>query len=121
MKRRVLLTLSPFMRRAAFLALALLLFTAAGSAATVRGRLDRVLPNGAKTPASGVKVTIYNKAIGRSSPSYAGPDGMYSLFNLPAGSYYLEVWISPDPRIRPTVYPITVVEPYTDIPPIVVP
>jgi len=121
MKRRVLLILSPFMRRAAFLAFALLLLAAAASAATVRGRLDRVLPNGAKIPATGVAVTIYNQAIGRSSPTYADRDGMYSLFNLRAGSYYLEVWTSPDPRVRPTVYPITVVEPYTDIPPIVVP
>jgi hypothetical protein len=40
---------------------------------------------------------------------------MYYL-QLPAGPYYLEVWLSN----TPTTYPIQVNEPYTDIPPIAV-
>ncbi|HXZ33465.1 MAG TPA: hypothetical protein VEH30_14385 [Terriglobales bacterium] len=89
------------------------------SAAVVRGRLDHTYPNGARYPAAGVAVTIYNPKYGRSSTYYAGPDGMYYLQNVPAGPNYLEVWTR-DPRAAPTVYPIQVAEPYTDIPPIVV-
>lgn len=91
------------------------------SAATVRGRLDRVSPNGAPYAATGVAVTIYDQSMGRTTPAYAGTDGFYYLYNIPAGSHYLEVWTSRDPSVPPTVYPISVGEPYTDIPPIVVP
>jgi hypothetical protein len=97
------------------------LIAAAAAAATVRGRLDRVNPQGFRYPATGVAVTVYNQYMGRSGASYAGPDGMYYLYNIPPGQYYLEVWISHDPRIPPTVYPISVYEPYSDVPPIVVP
>jgi hypothetical protein len=90
-------------------------------AATVRGRLDRLYPNGARYPAIGVAVTVYSQAIGRSGAAYTGPDGLYYLYNIPAGTYYLEVWTSRDPRVPPTVYPITVSETSTDIPPIIVP
>jgi len=91
------------------------------AAATVRGRLDRIYPNGARSPAQGVAVTIYNQNLGRTTAAYAGSDGLYYLYNIPTGSYYLEVWTSRDPRVPPTVYQINVGEPYTDIPPIVVP
>jgi hypothetical protein len=94
--------------------------TQLATAATVRGRLDRVAPNGARYPAAGVAVTVYNQSAGRSSPAHAGQDGLYYLNNVPAGHYTLEIWVSPDPRVPPTVYQIQVVEPLTDIPPIVV-
>ena len=102
--------------------LTILAFTAVASAATVRGRLDRVLPNGARIPAVGVAVTVWHQAIGRSTAAYADAHGLYLLFNIRPGSgYYLEVWTSRDPRVPPTVYPISIIkEPYTDIPPIVV-
>lgn len=95
--------------------------TGFASAATVRGRLDRVSPNGARYAATGVAVTIYDQSMGRTTPAYAGSDGFYYLYNIPAGSHYLEVWTSRDPNVPPTVYPINVAEPLTDIPPIVVP
>jgi len=89
--------------------------TQAATAATVRGRL--VHANG--YPGAGIAVTVVNQQVGRSSPAYAGPDGMYYMYNIPAGSYYLEIWLYPGaPSL---VYQIQVGEPYTDIPPIMVP
>lgn len=89
-------------------------------AATVRGRLDRVNPNGVRYPAPGVAVTLFNRNSGRSTAAYAGADGLYYLYNVPAGSYYLEVWISRNPSAPPKVFPVSVADPSTDIPPIVV-
>ena len=86
------------------------------NAATVRGRLIHG-SNG--YPAAGVAVTVYNQGVGRSSPAYTGTDGMYYLYNVPPGYYYLEVWIYPGGA--PIVYQIQVAEPYTDIPPTGVP
>lgn len=91
------------------------LSTAVANAATVRGRL--VHANG--YPGAGMAVTVFNQQMGRSSPAYAGPDGMYYIYNVPAGYYYLEVWIYAGGA--PVVYQISVGEPYTDIPPIGVP
>jgi hypothetical protein len=95
--------------------------TQLATAATIRGRLDRVAPNGARYPAPGVAVTVQNQGAGRSNPGYAGQDGMYYLYNVPAGYYTLEVWWSRDTRVPPTAYQIQVVEPLTDLGPIVVP
>jgi hypothetical protein len=97
-----------------------LAMTQAASAATVRGRLVRYV-NGGQYPAGGVAVTIYNQKAGRSKSVYTGPDGMYYLYNVSPGAYYIEIWTSPDTRVRPTVYPVQVGEPYTDVPVIVVP
>lgn len=95
--------------------------TTAAGAAEVRGRLDRVGPNGAHSPAVGIRVTVYNPASGRSAPATTGSDGIYHVQNIQAGTCQLEVWTSNDPRVPPTVYPIRVGEPYSDIPPITVP
>src|ERR1035437_4577250 len=70
--------------------------------------LERVAPHGARYPAAGVAVTVYNQYAGKSSPGHAGQDGLYYLYNVPAGYYTLEVWVSPDPRVPPTVYQIQV-------------
>ena len=85
----------------------LVIFLTAGlvEAATVRGRL--VHANG--YPAAGVAVTVFNQQLGRSSPAYAGPDGMFYLYNIPQGYYYLEVWIQPGGA--PLVYQVQIVEP----------
>ncbi|HZR64091.1 MAG TPA: carboxypeptidase-like regulatory domain-containing protein [Terriglobales bacterium] len=88
----------------------------ASEAATVRGRLVHQA-NG--VPAAGITVTIYNQYVGRSSPAYTDIYGMYYIYNVPAGTYYLELWIYPG--ANPIVYPITIGEPYTDIPQILVP
>jgi hypothetical protein len=45
---------------------------------------------------------------------------MYYLQNVPPGTYNLEIWVSTDPRVSPVVYVIEVVDPYTDVPPILV-
>ena len=111
--------LSSFCRLVVYCVLVLAV-TQTASAAILRGRLQRRGPNGAISPAPGIAVTVYNQARGRSVASYTGADGMYYL-NIPAGSYRLEVWTSRDPRVAPTAYAITVVEPNTDIPPIFVP
>jgi hypothetical protein len=91
------------------------LTTGLASAATVRGRL--IHANGYF--AAGVAVTVFNPQLGRSSPAYTGPDGMYYLYNVPPGYYNLEIWINPGGA--PIVYQIQVGEPYTDIPQIGVP
>ena len=84
----------------------------------VRGRLVRIAPNGQTFPAQGISVTVTNAQSGRSNPSYSGPDGMYYLYNIPPGSYTLEVWISNSPMN----FQIQVLnQPYTDIAPIRVP
>jgi hypothetical protein len=109
-------------RRSAFLTsllLSLLLFAAPSTSAAsiVRGRLFRVV-SGQTYPAQGIGVTVFNPQLGRSTPSYSGPDGMYYLYNIPPGSYNLAVWTS-DP---PMVFQIQVgTQPYTDIAPIQVP
>lgn len=89
-------------------------------AAVLRGRLDRIAPNGSRYPAADVVVSVYNPSMGRSSPYRTGGDGMYYL-QIPPGSYYLEIWINPTPGAQPLVYQVQVGEPYTDIPPVVVP
>jgi len=110
---------SCILRRLACTAMVVFILCCCATAANVRGRLDRVAPNGARYPATGVAVTVYNQTMGRSAPSYAGGDGLYYINNVPAGSYYLEVWANPGGQ--PMVFPIQVFEPYVDIPPIVVP
>lgn len=88
-------------------------------AATVRGRVDHVAPNGQRVSMAGVAVTISRPGIGRSAPVYTDGNGMYYLQNVPAGTYDLEIWTSRDPRVPPTKFRIQVGEPYTDGPPVV--
>ena|SRR5215467_8532756 len=91
-------------------------FSAVSQAAMVRGRLV----HGANGyPTAGIAVTVYNPRLGRSSPSYTDGYGMYYIYNVPPGSYYLELWVYPSGN--PIVYPIQVGDPYTDIPQIAVP
>ena len=93
--------------------------TASCYAGTVRGRIERRDAYGRTFAAAYVQVTLYSQQQGRSSPAYTGVDGMYYLYNVPSGSYTLEVWVSPD---RPLTYGIQVYnQPYTDIPPILIP
>jgi hypothetical protein len=101
--------------RAAWLGLLFVVGAGLANAATVRGRL--VHKNG--SPAAGVTVTISNQKAGRSAPARTGADGMYYLFNLHAGAYYLEIWVQPSGP--PQVYQIQVVEPNTDAPQVPVP
>lgn len=86
----------------------------AAHAASVRGQV--LHQNG--QPAANVTITISDHKNYRSSPAHAGNDGMYYLFNIPAGQYYLEVWTNPQ---TPTVYQVTVSEPNTDMPRVTVP
>jgi hypothetical protein len=91
------------------------MFPAPAKAALLRGRLERVDQYGNHYPAPGITVTVYNANLGRSAPVVTDGAGMYYL-NIPAGGYVLEIWVSNPPR----VYQITVFEPNTDIPPIIV-
>ncbi len=94
--------------------------TASAAAATVRGRLDRRDAYGNIYRAAYVGVTLNNQYVGRSSMTYTGEDGMYYLYNVPPGSYYLEVWIQPGRQ--PLVYQVQVGNaPFSDIPPILLP
>ena len=87
-------------------------------AAVVRGRLQRFYPNRALVPAPGIPVTVWCLQFGRSPAYYSLYDGMFYLSNIPPGVYNLEIWVRPN---QPMVFPITVREPNTDIPPINVP
>jgi hypothetical protein len=109
-------------RRILLPALLMVVMSAAASAATVRGRLERKLPNGAQGPAAGVAVTVYSQTSKKRSPSRrTDAEGMYYI-TVPAGSYLLEVWPSTAPGAKPLRYQIPrVVEPSTDIQPIVLP
>jgi hypothetical protein len=71
---------------------------------TARGQL---LHQG-QFPAAGIQVTLYSQTFGRSSPSMSGNDGMFYIYNVPFGTYYLEVWVSTPPQSYPvqiTGYP----------------
>lgn len=64
-------------------------------------------------PAPNVQVTLLNQSIGRSWPAVTGNDGMYYFYNIPLGSYYLEVWTSNPPK----GYPVAISNlPYQDLP-----
>jgi|HubBroStandDraft_5_1064220.scaffolds.fasta_scaffold499341_2 hypothetical protein len=91
------------------------------SAATVRGRADCVAPNGYRGPAVGAFITLFSATIGRSNPSGVGQDGMYYLYNIPPGTYALEVWSRSNPSLPPRVFQLAVYEPYTDVPVITLP
>jgi hypothetical protein len=104
-------------RRLAYICALVLLLSTSADAATLRGRLLRVYPNGAQFVAGGIAVTLYSQNLGRSTPATSGPDGMYYLYNIPPGDYNLEIWVSNPP----VVYRVQIRDPYTDIPPIRVP
>jgi hypothetical protein len=93
---------------------ALAVAATAAHAASVRGQVLR--RNG--QPAAGVTLTISDHKSYRSAPARSGNDGMYYLFNIPAGQYYLEVWVNPK---TPEVYQVTISEPNTDLPRVTVP
>jgi hypothetical protein len=102
--------------------LALVLFTLSAFtyAGTVRGRLDRRDGYGRVYPAVYVAVTLFQDGRGRSAPAYTGTDGMYYLYNVPPGTYNLEIWAYPNQP--PIVYTIYVAnQPLTDIKPIQIP
>ena len=84
--------------------------------ALVRGRIQRSY-NGQFYPIQGVQVTLNHPQLGRTDPAYSGPDGMYYLYNIPPGSYYLEVWVTNPPW----VFNVNVYAPQTDLPPVNVP
>jgi hypothetical protein len=97
----------------------LLLQSAVGGSSIVRGRLFRVTPQGQSYPAGGLAVSVTNPQHGRSSLVYSGADGMFYLYNIPAGAFTLEVWTAKNQALR---FPIQVYEKaYTDINPIKVP
>jgi hypothetical protein len=99
----------------------LLVFIGPASAqgATVRGRLERRDGQGRLYPATYVSVTLNSAKTGRSSQAYTGADGMYYLYNVPAGDYQLEVWATPGKP--PLTFNIRVLDrPYTDILPILI-
>jgi hypothetical protein len=90
-----------------------------GGSSVVRGRLFRVTPQGQSYAAGGLAVSVTNTKYGRSSMVYSGADGMFYLYNIPAGQFTLEVWTAKNQALR---FPINVYErPYTDINPIKVP
>jgi hypothetical protein len=93
--------------------------TTSAQGATVRGRLDRKDGQGRLYPATYVSVTLNSSNMGRSSPAYTGADGMFYLYNVPPGDYYLEIWAYPGRP--PLTFTIRVYDrPYTDINPILI-
>jgi hypothetical protein len=97
-----------------FCCAALAVPSTAAHAASIRGQL--LHKNG--LPAGDVTVTISDHKNYRSAPASAGSNGMYYLYNIPAGQYYLEVWVNPK---TPQVYQVTIAEPNTDMPRVTVP
>ena len=108
--------------RIAAIVLGYTLVAAANSfAGNVRGLLLRQGPQGTY-PAGGIAVTVYTPQMGRSRPGYSGSDGMYYLYNIPAGTYYMEIWAYGHGN-RPLVFQILVSDQqqFTDIAPVTVP
>ena len=87
--------------------MALGLTATAAEAATVAGKLL----HRDNTPAAGISVTLANNR-GRSAPVRSGSNGSYILYNIPAGEYYLEVWV--DSR-KPQTDRVTINEPSTTL------
>jgi hypothetical protein len=90
-------------------------------AGNVRGLLLRQGPRGSH-PVAGIAVTVYHQQMGRSQPGYSGSDGMFYLYNIPAGQYYLEIWANGTGN-RPLVFQILVndQQQFTDVAPVTVP
>ena len=109
-----ILTRRTLLSRAFVVCFVFVLTVASARAASIRGQVQH--QNG--MPATGVAVTISNHKDFRSSPANVRSDGMYYLANIPAGQYYLEVWVNPK---TPLVYQVTVAEPNTDMPRVTVP
>ena len=87
----------------------------ASAASTVRGQVYRTI-KGQKAPASGIGVRLNHPKQGPSSDTYTNSEGMYYLYNVPAGSYTLEVSVT-SKKIQK--YSIKVLDqPYTDIAPV---
>jgi hypothetical protein len=107
-------------RRLGTACMLLLLAVQAAGAATVRGQLNR-RSGAAASPAGGICVTVSNATGARSPRACSNAQGMYYLPNISPGNYQLEIWTSQSPGASPMRYPIKVVEPNTDVPPITVP
>jgi hypothetical protein len=98
----------PFSRHAFVCCLFLVLASGAAHAATAQGRLV----NAKGAPAVNVKITLSNEH-GRSAPVFSDGNGNYALPNIPAGQYYLEIWVN---RSSPQSYAVTITEPSTNLP-----
>jgi|RhiMethySRZTD1v2_1073278.scaffolds.fasta_scaffold27526_3 hypothetical protein len=113
------------MKRLLYLIALIVSFTvvmaAESSVGNVRGLLLRRGPNG-NHPVAGIAVTVYAQHMGRSRAVYSGSDGMYYLYNIPGGAYYLEVWAHGYGN-PPIVFQIFVNDrqQFTDIAPVTVP
>jgi len=94
---------------------------AAHQTTTVRGRIDRVGADGHPHPAPYLTVTLRTPDTGhRTDPSYTGRDGMYYIYGVAPGTYYLEVRVLPLGALY--TYRIEArSQPYTDVAPLVVP
>ena len=109
------------LRIVAFVVLFIGVMAAESFAGNVRGLLLRRGPQG-EYPAAGIAVTVYAQHMGRSGAGYSGSDGMYYLYNVPAGTYYLEVWAHGYGN-QPIIFQISVNDrqQFTDIAPVTVP
>jgi hypothetical protein len=87
-----------------------------GQTTTVRGQVVR---RDGITPLPNISVDLLTGAGARSVPSISGANGMYYLYNIPAGDYQIEVWAGGSP----IVYPVRIVlgTPLQDLPRVVVP
>jgi len=87
-----------------------------GQTTTVRGQIVRM---DGTTPLANISVDLLTGAGARSVPSITGANGMYYLYNIPAGDYHLEVWAGGSP----IVYPVRIASgtPLQDLPRVVVP
>lgn len=85
-------------------------------AATIRGRLDRD-SNFGVYPATSIAVSVSSPSAGRSYPAYTDNYGFYYLYNIPPGTYNLEVWVTNPPQVWTIQVPPV---PQYDVAPIIV-
>lgn len=106
------------MTRHPFLARVFICCVALGSIANAQGAtVSGKLVHRDSTPAAGITVTLVNKQ-GRSAPVQSDSNGSYTLYKIPAGLYYLEVWVNPS---MPQTSQVTIKEPSTPLPQVTVP
>ena len=101
--------------RVASLATLATLATTAAAAQTVSGHVLRWRGAGAY-PAGSLAVTLYSPQRGRSATVYTSQDGSYVFYNVPAGSYALEIWVGRNPVTAPVRVdnrPVNELPPYT--------
>jgi len=82
-------------------------------AATVQGIAVCANQN---TPAYNAAISVFRADIGQSNLAAVGENGVFYLYNIPAGIYVMQVWSRSNPSLAPLLFTVSVFEPLTSLP-----